>query len=324
MYQYGTIRRLPPHQQHQQQQQQQQQQHPPLRMRSSSQRQRRSSLFLLLTMMTIQWFQLPPQYTTTSAFFLFRLGNSCRSIQRFQRCGLLNLSVLMHVGEANTDACTERCVFFPDIQTKTNQMMNCGSCTIITNNNTTQPGYNIYIDLVNITGIGNGTYFAQARDRWQQVITSDLTDINISALNYRPSSPHCQLPSSNIIDDIYICAMYTKIDGRGTILGSAGPLELRRYSALPIIGEMKFDYDDIYRLQLKDNFQNVILHEMGHILGTLIFWLREGKRHLVTPHSPRVHSSHFPPIFAFPYTNAKSSHIIYTMQVSVRCGHSPM
>ena len=316
MYQYGTIRRLPHHQQ--------QQQHPPIRMRSSSRWQHRSSLFLVLMMMTIQWFQLSPQYTTTSAFFLFRLGNSCRSIQRFQRCGLLNLSVLMHVGEANTDACTERCVFFPDIQTKTNQMMNCGSCTIITNNNTTQPGYNIYIDLVNITGIGNGTYFAQARGRWQQVITSDLTDINISALNYRPSSPHCQLPSSNIIDDIYICAMYTKIDGRGTILGSAGPLELRRYSALPIIGEMKFDYDDIYRLQLKDNFQNVILHEMGHILGTLIFWLREGKRHLVTPHSPRVHSSHFPPIFAFPYTNAKSSHIIYTMQVSVRCGHSPM
>lgn len=213
----------------------------------------------------MQGFQFCPQLTT--GFFLFRLfWNPCRSIQRFQRCGILNLSVLMHSGDANTDQCIETCVFWSR-RRKRDENLNCGSCTIIENYNTTQPGYNIYIDLVNITGIGNGTYFEQARNRWQGIITSDLVDIGTTYLDYRPSSSSCIPP--DVIDDLYICAMYSKIDGRGTILGSAGPTEIRLIDSLPIIGEMKFDYDDIYNLQLKGNFQKVILHEMGHILGTL-------------------------------------------------------
>jgi hypothetical protein len=184
-------------------------------------------------------------------------------MQRLQRCGLFNLSVLMHIGDANTDTCIETCVFFPRFQEST---LNCGSCTIIENYNTTQPGYNIYVDLINITGIANGTYFGQARNRWQQVIRSDLTDIPLSQLNYRPSHRACIPPT--IIDDLYICALYTNIDGRGTILGSAGPVEIRSTDGLPIIGEMKFDIADIYNLQQKNNFQTVILHEMAHVLGT--------------------------------------------------------
>ena len=227
-----------------------------------------SSMFSVWMVVMIQWFQhyvLP-----TTGFFLFRFQNPCQSTNRFQRCGLLNLSVLMHIGDANTNQCVETCVFFPRFQNKNTDNMNCGSCTILENFNTTQSGYNIYVDLVNITGIGNGTYFAQARDRWQQVITSDLVDIGLSGLDYRPSNPNCTPP--NVIDDLYICALYTKIDGRGTILGSAGPIEIRLLDALPIIGEMKFDYADIYSLQQKNNFQNVILHEMAHILGTQNSW----------------------------------------------------
>ena len=215
-----------------------------------------------MTMMVLQWFQQSPQSTT--AFFLFRIWNPCRAMNRFQRCGLFGASVLMHSGDANTDQCVETCVFFSGRGMNAN--LNCGSCTIIENFDTPQLGYHIYIDLVNITGIGNGTYFEQARNRWQRVITQDLVDVRSEALTYRPSHNDCAPP--NVIDDLYICAMYSKIDGRGTILGSAGPIHIRLIDSLPIIGEMNFDYDDIYNLQLKGNFQNVILHEMGHILGT--------------------------------------------------------
>ena len=233
-------------------------------------------LWMMWIFVTFHTSVLPP----TTAFFLSRLWNTCRSVPyQFQRCGFLNLSVLMHSGDANTDTCIETCVFFPRLRsgdTTNTPSLNCGSCTILENENTTQPGYNIYIDLINITGIGNGTYFVQARDRWQQVIRNDLLDIGLSGLTYRPSSSRCQPP--NIIDDLYICALYTKIDGRGTILGSAGPIEIRLYDGLPIIGEMKFDINDIYHLQLKNNFQNVILHEMAHVLGTFsIFGLFLGR-----------------------------------------------
>jgi hypothetical protein len=234
----------------------------------SALRYHRPSVFVTWMVVMVQWFQYYPQPTT--GFFLFRFFNPCRSTNRLQRCGLFNLSVLMHIGDANTDQCVETCVFFPNVRNNNiNGNLNCGSCTILENFNTTQPGYNIYVDLINITGIGNGTFFAQARDRWQQVITSDLVDIGLSGLDYRPSSRNCTPPS--VIDDLYICALYTTIDGRGTILGSAGPIKIRLIDSLPIIGEMKFDYADIYNLQQKNNFQNVILHEMAHVLGMCVF-----------------------------------------------------
>jgi hypothetical protein len=138
----------------------------------------------------------------TDGFFLFRLWSPCRSIDRLERCGFLNLSVKMHTGEANSKTCVEQCVFFVDT---TN--MNCGTCTIIDNSDTSQPGYNMYLDLVNITGYGNGTYFHNARTKWEGIITTDIRDVSTVNLNY--NSPGCTVPT--IVDDLYICAKYDKI-----------------------------------------------------------------------------------------------------------------
>ena len=132
-------------------------------------------------------------------------------------------------------------------------------------------------------------------------------DIGISGLEYRPSSSSCQPP--DIIDDLYICALYTKIDGRGTILGSAGPMEIRLIDSLPIIGEMKFDYDDIYNLQKKNNFQNVILHEMGHILGTYVWLCQVFAKHMFSKHISYGLTFSHPSLLSYLITqNNKSIH----------------
>ena len=239
MLQYGGVRQMKPR---------------------SRQVMNRFPVFLWLLLGGVHWQHPRP----TTALFVFRLLNPCRSTNRLIRCGLFNLSVLMHRGDANTDQCVETCVAFPNRYSD----LNCGSCTIIENNDSPQPGFSVYLDLFNITGIGNGTFFEQARNRWEQVVTGSLGDIDTSSLDFRLSSKNCTPP--DIIDDLYICALYTKIDGPGTILGSAGPIELRMDNSLPVIGEMKFDFTDVYKLQRNGDFANVIVHEMGHILGKFL------------------------------------------------------
>lgn len=57
------------------------------------------------------------------------------------------------------------------------------------------------------------------------------------------------------------------IDGRGGILGSAGPCFVRTASGLPIVGQMRFDTTDLRALFNAGTLQAVVTHEIGHVLG---------------------------------------------------------
>jgi hypothetical protein len=58
------------------------------------------------------------------------------------------------------------------------------------------------------------------------------------------------------------------IDGPGGVLGSAGPCFVRSGTYLPSLGVMIFDTSDVTLPQ----FGDVILHEMGHVLGIVTLW----------------------------------------------------
>ena len=63
------------------------------------------------------------------------------------------------------------------------------------------------------------------------------------------------------------------IDGAGGILGQAGPDLLRPSpSRLPAHGEMEFDSADVATMYASGTWTNVILHEIGHILGIGTIW----------------------------------------------------
>ena len=53
---------------------------------------------------------------------------------------------------------------------------------------------------------------------------------------------------------------------RGDPAGS-DPAERRSGSQLPVRGIMEFDSADLAALEASGQFENVILHEMGHVLG---------------------------------------------------------
>jgi hypothetical protein len=74
------------------------------------------------------------------------------------------------------------------------------------------------------------------------------------------------------IDDIVIEVALAPIDGPGGILGQAGPRFVRTDDFLTLSGVMFFDEADLAFLEELDLFEEVIVHEMGHVLGIGTLW----------------------------------------------------
>lgn len=104
--------------------------------------------------------------------------------------------------------------------------------------------------------------FTAAADRWTRVIVGDLPSV---------------LVDGEVIDDVLILAQGTAIDGPGGILGQAGPTHLRPASAGPAAfltakGIMSFDTADLAKMNAAGTLNDVIAHEMGHVLGIGTLW----------------------------------------------------
>jgi hypothetical protein len=90
---------------------------------------------------------------------------------------------------------------------------------------------------------------------------------------------------SGTIDGIVIYASFDSIDGRGKILAQSGPCYIRQNGTQDdfrtSIGVMKFDTADIASLAGSGNLQEVITHEMLHVLGFGAFWDTTGANLLI-------------------------------------------
>jgi hypothetical protein len=83
-----------------------------------------------------------------------------------------------------------------------------------------------------------------------------------------------------VIDDVLILAQGSDIDGPGSVLGQAGPTDLRppgagRAAFLPVKGVMEFDTADLQQMESEGTLNDVITHEMGHVLGIGSIWTRK-------------------------------------------------
>lgn len=104
--------------------------------------------------------------------------------------------------------------------------------------------------------------FRQAARRWSQIIVGDLPDVTVNG---------------RLIDDIEITATARPIDGPSNTLGQAGPRSFRDgLQGLPVTGAMEFDTADVAMMMANGTFTNVILHEMGHVIGVGTLWSRLG------------------------------------------------
>ena len=134
------------------------------------------------------------------------------------------------------------------------------------------PGFQVEIRISAGTTLTPGqlTAVQDAVTRWQEVVTGDLAE---EPLSLPPNA--CGVPTpalSETVDDLVIYLQFTPIDGPGGILGSAGPCWVRSGSWLPALGIMSFDADDMANMESNGLLADVLLHEMGHVLGFGTLW----------------------------------------------------
>ena len=119
---------------------------------------------------------------------------------------------------------------------------------------------------------GHRAAFNAAVTRWENIITSDISDVFVSSDD---GGEIDGVKVFGLVDDLQIYASLTNIDGPGETLGSAGPREMRGQSKLPIVARMRFDTSDLGDFTL-EALQDLYLHEMGHCLGIGTVWKRLG------------------------------------------------
>lgn len=116
--------------------------------------------------------------------------------------------------------------------------------------------------------------FSAAAARISAMVTGDLPAVQADGLDLATFCENPGLPTiSEIIDDVVIYASIATIDGPGKVLAQAGPCAVRSGGTqLPIIGVMEFDAADLATLAGSGSLQDVITHEMMHVLGIGTVW----------------------------------------------------
>lgn len=117
-----------------------------------------------------------------------------------------------------------------------------------------------------------------AAARWEHVIIGDLPDIRFGALSHSVTVDDLFDNGDfkrlfGYVDDLIIFADIAFIDGENGSLAKAGPYYIRSSasSPLPHVGVMTLDTDDLDQLS-QAALYDLILHEMGHVLGIGTLW----------------------------------------------------
>lgn len=114
--------------------------------------------------------------------------------------------------------------------------------------------------------------FESARKRWESIIIRDVPAIEGTL----PQAEACGfegLPDFvGTVDDVLIDVLLVPIDGPLGILGAAGPCLVRTADNLTVSGVMIFDVEDLDFLRSFDLTDEVVTHEMGHVLGFGTLW----------------------------------------------------
>ena len=133
-------------------------------------------------------------------------------------------------------------------------------------------GFQITLRYVNTPTAAQRAFFDAAAARWQGIITGDVPNTT-GTIKARSCGKGFDTPSfRGEIDDVMIDVLLQPIDGPGAILGAAGPCLARNADLLTLYGIMFFDTADLDAIAAAGVLDEVIVHEMGHVLGFGTLW----------------------------------------------------
>ena len=139
------------------------------------------------------------------------------------------------------------------------------------------PGsYDIELILLDEVSESIRSAFDDAVDYWSAILAgTELPDVPLSGDYPLGCWDLTTQQTLSVVDDLVIVASVREIDGRSGILASAGFCGIRDgEGGLPFMGAMQFDVDDLERLEENGDMEEVILHEIGHVLGIGTAWRR--------------------------------------------------
>jgi len=119
--------------------------------------------------------------------------------------------------------------------------------------------------------------FEAAKARVESIITGDLADATVTALDVSACNVTGVPPLTETIDDIVVFAVVDSIDGPGKVLGNSGPCYVRNTGGLSLIAGMHFDIADFQNLKNDGRVNDVVLHEMLHAVGFGTLWASKGQ-----------------------------------------------
>jgi len=119
--------------------------------------------------------------------------------------------------------------------------------------------------------------FTNAANRIRALVVGQLPITNVAGTDVATDCGATGVaPLTGTVDGVLIFASIDSIDGKGKILAQSGPCFIRTSNNQPdwrtSIGIMKFDSADINTLAGSGNLQEVITHEMMHVVGFGSFW----------------------------------------------------
>ena len=119
--------------------------------------------------------------------------------------------------------------------------------------------------------------FTNAAARVRAIVVGQLPLVDATGADPSVCGVTGVAPLSETIDGVVIYASIDSIDGPGKILAQSGPCYIRTTSSggqdfRTSIGVMQFDSADINSLATTGNLQQVITHEMLHVVGFGSFW----------------------------------------------------
>jgi hypothetical protein len=113
--------------------------------------------------------------------------------------------------------------------------------------------------------------FTAAVTKWQQIIYRHYGP-SVSVTDTANSCGAGEPAVNANISDVLILASFDSIDGPGKTLAEAGPCFLRLLNSQALVGIMKFDTADVGSLVTGGQLNEVVLHEMNHVLGFGTVW----------------------------------------------------
>ena len=130
------------------------------------------------------------------------------------------------------------------------------------------------------------TLFANAAARIERIVVGALPPVDATGADPAKNCDATGVPIfSGTISGVVIYASFDSIDGPGKILAQSGACYIRQNGTQndwrTSIGVMKFDTADVASIAASGQLQDVITHEMLHVLGFGTFWDTTGANLLI-------------------------------------------